>query len=114
MTTERLVNNALFGKTELASQKIELGLIDEISKELEIAFKQQDVESELNSVIVKMDKAIGLCNLIIQKGNKALTQIKELGISGGLDKKVESQIKEADGLKKSVDFRIAQINKVRK
>jgi hypothetical protein len=32
MTTEKLVNNALFGKTELATQKVELALTDDIKK----------------------------------------------------------------------------------
>ena len=32
MTTEKLVNKALFGKTELASQKVELGKLDDIEK----------------------------------------------------------------------------------
>ena len=30
MTTEKLVNKALFGKTELATQKVELTLADEL------------------------------------------------------------------------------------
>jgi len=30
MTTEKLVNNALFGKTELASQKVELGVLQDL------------------------------------------------------------------------------------
>ena len=34
MTTEKLVNEALFGKTQLASQKIELALIDDLTKSL--------------------------------------------------------------------------------
>jgi hypothetical protein len=34
MTTEKLVNNALFGKTELASVKVDLALIDDLTKSL--------------------------------------------------------------------------------
>jgi hypothetical protein len=39
MTTEKLVNDALFGKTKLASVKIELGLIDDIQKDLDAGAK---------------------------------------------------------------------------
>jgi hypothetical protein len=45
MTTEKIVNNALFGKTKLASIKVELGLIDEIdkkNKETYIALEKAD------------------------------------------------------------------------
>ena len=35
MTTEKLVMNSLFGKTELASVKIDLGLIDDIQKNID-------------------------------------------------------------------------------
>ncbi len=34
MSTEKIVMNALFGKTELSSQKIELALIDDLTKSL--------------------------------------------------------------------------------
>ena len=116
MNTTKSVYNRLFAedKVELGKHEVELGLIDEISKELDAAYKQQDVESELISIMSKMDKAIGMCNIVIQKGEKTLTQIKELGIGGGFDKKVADQIKEAEQLKKSVDFRVSSINKVRK
>ena len=45
MTTEKLVNNSLFGKTELATQKVELGLVDDIekrNKETLIALEKAD------------------------------------------------------------------------
>ena len=35
MTTEKLVMNSLFAKTELASVKIDLGLIDDIQKNID-------------------------------------------------------------------------------
>jgi len=34
MSTEKIVMNALFGKTELASIKVELALIDDLTKSL--------------------------------------------------------------------------------
>jgi len=34
MTTEKLVNNALFGKTRLASQKIELGVLQDLQENI--------------------------------------------------------------------------------
>ena len=39
MQIEKLVNDVLFGKTELANQKIELGLIDDIQKNIDAGGK---------------------------------------------------------------------------
>jgi len=55
MTTEKLVNKALFGKTELASQKVELALTDDFNKLLKEAegLKNKyngDTDSLINSV----------------------------------------------------------------
>jgi hypothetical protein len=39
MTTEKLVMNSLFAKTELKSEKVELGLIDDIQKNIDNGMK---------------------------------------------------------------------------
>jgi len=57
MTTEKLVNKALFGKTELASVKIDLAAGDEESKKIETIWKagQQLRSQALKEAISKVD-----------------------------------------------------------
>ena len=65
MSTEKLVFKSLFGKTELASQKIELGLVEDIataartaevvSKDLEDSVLKAD---NLNKVILESQKEL--------------------------------------------------------
>jgi hypothetical protein len=114
MTTEKIVMNSLFGKTELATQKIELGLIDEISKELSIAFNSQDVESEINNAVAKLQKALPIYKSVVSKCDEALAKIKDLGITGGMDKQVLEQKNEATSSIKSIENRISNLSKLRK
>jgi hypothetical protein len=103
MTTEKLVNNALFGKTELASQKIELGSIDifieaykkEAAKLLNIKSKFSDINFELGNIIA------GLSSLP-KTGNELITKMKDLGIDSELQK-VQSVNSAIDGLLKSLN-----------
>ena len=83
MSTEKIVMNSLFGKTELKSTKVELGLIDEISKELSIAFNSQDVETEINNAVAKLQKSLPIYKSVVQKCDEALVKIKDLGITDG-------------------------------
>lgn len=114
MQTEKLVFNKLFKKEELATQKIELGLIDEISKELSIAFNSQDVESEINNAVAKLQKALPIYKSVVSKCDEALAKIKDLGITGGMDKQVLEQKNEANSSIKSIENRISNLSKLRK
>lgn len=101
-------------KVNLKSQKVELGLIDEISKELETAFSAQDVETEINNAVMKLQKALPFYKSAITKCDEALVKIKDLGITGGVDKKVIDQKSEATSMLKSIENRISGLSKLRK
>jgi hypothetical protein len=87
MTTEKLVMNSLFGKTELASQKIELGVVDDIVKEKEKYSKSVMAgNSKSNSVVDNAKAAISLYQqaikdytFIINQVNAVKKQAAQLG-----------------------------------
>jgi len=105
---------SLIEKSELKNQKVELGLIDEISKELETAFTSQDVESEINNAVLKLQKSLPFYKSIVTKCDEALIKIKDLGITGGVDKRVADQKSEAISMSKSIENRISGLSKLRK
>ena len=105
---------SLIEKSELKNQKVELGLIDEISKELSIAFNSQDVESEINNAIAKLQKSLPVYKSVVAKCDEALVKIKDLGITGGIDKQVIEQKNEATSSIKSIENRISNLSKLRK
>ena len=95
MTTEKLVNNALFGKTELATQKVELALTDAIKKYtagykkyndegLGLTQKGQRIRVELNEIISAMLKwrelGDSIANDMLPEFKKIETAAKDLGI----------------------------------
>ena len=65
MTTEKLVMNSLFGKTELKSVKVELGLVEDIST---AAKNAETVSNDLENSILKADNI----NKIILDAQKEL------------------------------------------
>ena len=88
MTTEKIVMNSLFGKTELANHKIELGLVDDINK---ARLENDNVENSLIAEVVKgvdvlensikvIDKAILSSKNVIEQIDKAKVIAKELGV----------------------------------
>ena len=80
MTTEKLVNNALFGKTELASQKVELAIIDDIKKMyVQAGGKFLSLESDLFEVKKKMLDLKQEFELVSSKIEKASQMAKDLG-----------------------------------
>ena len=95
MTTEKLVNNALFGKTELKSEKVELALTDAIKKYtagykkyndegLGLTQKGQRIKAELNEIISAMLKwrelGDSIANDMLPEFKKIENAAKELGI----------------------------------
>jgi hypothetical protein len=101
-------------KVNLTNQRVELGLIDEISKELETAFSSQDVETEINNAVLKLQKSLPFYKSVVAKCDEALIKIKDLGITGGVDKKVTDQKSEAISMIKSIENRISGLSKLRK
>lgn len=95
MTTEKLVNDALFGKTELKSEKVELALTDAIKKYtagykkyndegLGLTQKGQRIRVELNEIISAMLKwrelGDSIANDMLPEFKKIETAAKDLGI----------------------------------
>jgi hypothetical protein len=58
MTTEKLVNKALFGKTQLSSKKIELGVVEDIAKIAADANSTLKVLIDDKTLLSNADKAI--------------------------------------------------------
>lgn len=104
MTTEKLVNKALFGKTELASQKVELGLLDDIKSDFNFVDKDfgglydgfyNDIEGAKNKQsLIKND----LPKLEVVEKNivQATQKLKDLG----LDNQIGELTKISDKIKK--------------
>jgi len=87
MTTEKLVMNSLFGKTELKSEKVALGVVDDIVKEKEKYSKSVMAgNSKSNSVVDNAKAAISLYQqaikdytFIINQVNAVKKQAAQLG-----------------------------------
>ena len=88
MSTEKIVMNALFGKTELKSTKVELGLLDDINK---ARIETDNIENSLIDEITKavnvlengnkiIDKAILSSKNVIENIDKSRVLAKELGV----------------------------------
>ena len=101
MTTEKLVNNALFGKTELASQKVELALLDNLKSYTNGLKKYTDEGSGLQKLGESQKKELSLTISALRKwgqlGNSMADdmasdlvaferQAKELGIDANSSK----------------------------
>ena len=107
MSTEKLVNNSLFGKTELAIQKVELALIDDLTKSLN---KSKASYKEFNDsfqkfvdfrrlVMLEGEQYSKDANELIDLAEKAFKQAKELGLdflSTQVGKDVRSLIASGD------------------
>jgi hypothetical protein len=81
MTTEKLVNKALFGKTELASQKVELGIIQDI---IALSKQGQDMNttaaSMLDNAKVKYSESLKPLQSAKKLIDKTYNDAKALGI----------------------------------
>jgi len=65
MTTEKLVMNSLFGKTELKSEKVELGLVEDIAT---AANNAEVISKDLETLVLKADNL----NKVILESQKEL------------------------------------------
>jgi hypothetical protein len=96
MTTEKLVNNALFGKTELKSVKVELGVVQDIDSVLKVAndLKKQsepfgkelfDLSSRIRTVLSKMQEIEKSSANLENKSTELFNQFKKQAVELGLD-----------------------------
>ena len=117
MNSQKKVNEKLFGKTnktELAAQKVELALADDINLLLDKAYQLTDVDSIVLNAISKLEKSIPILKETIKKSEDALQKVKDLGITGGVDKVFENKKNEASSILKSAERRINGLNNFRK
>ena len=110
MTTEKLVNNALFGKTELASEKIELGSIKELDsilsggKDIISAIEKQGaiLGKKLGEAITErrkfQDTVMSLKSLSYNVAKSSADDFKSKAKELGVDVANVSQLKEIEKL----------------
>ena len=103
MTTEKLVNKALFGKVELDSQKVELGSIDIfVDSYKSQASKLSNIKSKFSDINFELGQIIAGLSSLPKTGNELIVKMKELGIDSELQK-VQSVNSAIDGLLKSLN-----------
>jgi hypothetical protein len=89
MTAEKLVNNTLFGKTELATQKVELALKDDIQKGLTdyrtldtaISAQKTKARAALDNYLSSVGQAFQNAKNTLAALNSMEAKIKELGLA---------------------------------
>lgn len=107
MNTQKQVFNKLFKKEELASQKVELALLDDLKTLTKEAFSGKQQTSALQSIQSKLDKSYSNYQLVFANADEAIKKAKDLGV----DFKVFSDLKDnADKEMKSILKAISLIN----
>ena len=115
MTTEKLVNNALFGKTELASQKVELALVDEFNKFYQnlndLTSKAETNVVDYNSLAIKILNEFNSSGQVLLKANKSFEDIlksaKDLGIE--LPAQIKNQGEALKLFAKDIDYYVGKL-----
>ena len=92
MSTEKLVFNSLFGKTELANHKIELALVDDLNKLISLNPNYVDRASRINDNVESLFKVLN-------------------GIMDEIDN-MKTQLSNIDGAKNALGGNIQDINNV--
>ena len=92
MTTEKIVMNSLFGKTELANHKIELALVDDLNKLISLNPNYVDRASRINDNVESLFKVLN-------------------GIMDEIDN-MKTQLSNIDGAKNALGANIQDINNV--
>ena len=96
MSTEKIVINSLFGKTELKSTKVELGVVQDIDSVLKVAndLKKQsdpfgkelfDLSSRIRTVLSKMQEIEKSSANLENKSTELFNQFKKQAVELGLD-----------------------------
>lgn len=112
MNAEKKVFSRLFteDKTELATQKIDLAIIDDVNSLYEKAFDLYDVQSELLKAQAKVKKSKDLFNQSLKKSKEGLELAKKLGDDAFI-KLFQKKISNAKEGFKSADSVISTIDK---
>ena len=115
MTTEKLVMNSLFGKTELASQKIELALVDDFNKDYQklndVFFKAETNVVDYNELSNKIASDFNSAGAVLLSANKKFEDVLKSAKDLGID--LPAQIKnQGEALKlyaKDIDYYVAKL-----
>lgn len=102
------------GQIKVKSFNTQLALVDDINSALQKAFDSTDVDSIVLNAISKLEKSIPLLKETIKMSNDAIQKVKDLGITGGVDKMFLNKKSEAENLLKRTESRINGLNSFRK
>ena len=94
MTTEKIVMNALFGKTELASVKVDLALIDDLRKQANSSSKlNAESITLINKAISNYKESVSILNKVQAEAEKGYKMALDLGVGEGLYKEFLDNVK---------------------
>jgi hypothetical protein len=119
MQTEKLVFNKLFKKEELASEKVELAIIDDLKKGISEGSKQEanlysDFKTILNGVISKAREIEVKYNVLLSNINEPLFQSEKQAKELGLDFKSTDFYKQAQNVINAIEGRKDTIDQIQK
>jgi hypothetical protein len=115
MTTEKLVNDVLFGKTELASVKVELALLDEFNKDYQklndVFFKAETNVVNYNELSNKIASEFNSAGQVLltatKKFDDVLKSAKDLGIE--LPAQIKNQGEALKLYAKDIDYYVTKL-----
>jgi hypothetical protein len=118
MTPEvKKIGNKLFDKVELASQRIDLAIIDDLKKGISEGQKQEanlysDFKNSLNSVIQQARAIEVKYNTLLSNINEPLFQSEKQAKELGLDFKQTDFYKQAQSIIKAIETRKDTIDQI--
>jgi hypothetical protein len=115
MSTEKIVMNALFGKTELKSTKVELALVDDFNKDYQklndVFFKAETNVVSYNELANKISSEFNSAGQVLLSANKKFDDVLKSAKDLGID--LPAQIKnQGEALKlyaKDIDYYVAKL-----
>jgi hypothetical protein len=111
------IGNKLFDKVELASQRIDLAIIDDLKKGISEGQKQEanlysDFKNSLNSVIQQARAIEVKYNVLLSNINEPLFQSEKQAKELGLDFKQTDFYKQAQSIIKAIETRKDTIDQI--
>lgn len=115
MSTEKIVMNSLFGKTELKSTKVELALVDDFNKDYQklndVFFKAETNVVDYNELSNKIASDFNSAGAVLLSANKKFEDVLKSAKDLGID--LPAQIKnQGEALKlyaKDIDYYVAKL-----
>ena len=115
MSTEKIVMNALFSKTELKNTKVELALVDDFNKDYQklndVFFKAETSVVSYNELANKISSDFNSAGQVLLSANKKFDDVLKSAKDLGID--LPAQIKnQGEALKlyaKDIDYYVAKL-----